>query len=40
MGAELDVVPLAKEEWKGILTLNALRTLRNFKRIEAAQQLE
>jgi hypothetical protein len=24
----------AKEEWKGILTLNALRILRNFKRIE------
>lgn len=25
---------IAKEEWKGIITLNALRTLRNFNRIE------
>ncbi|MEK6991434.1 hypothetical protein NST08_14360 [Paenibacillus sp. FSL K6-1566] len=32
-----EVWPLAKEEWKGILTLNALRTLRNFKRIETVQ---
>lgn len=28
-----EVWPLAKEEWKGVLTLNALRTLRNFERI-------
>ena len=29
-----EVWPSAKEEWKGVLTLNALRTLRNFDRIE------
>ncbi|MGE7822550.1 hypothetical protein [Paenibacillus sp. NPDC093718] len=29
-----EVWPLAKEEWKGVLTWNALRTLRNFERIE------
>lgn len=29
-----EVWPSAKEEWKGVMTLNALRTLRNFDRIE------